>query len=87
MITINIDPSLETRRVHICYYVTCNGDILDLKAVEDVYYQHSDAPCEISRTETRTIKSCNKYSITDPQIFLLYNQQMATHQTYAKLLD
>ena len=85
MILINPDPSSETRRNHICYYVTHDGSNFHLYEVVEVFYQHPDGPCELPRLENHRIKtvSANPF-MADSNILLLYHQQMAMARRLAE---
>jgi hypothetical protein len=79
-ILINVDPSTEIKRDHICYYVTKEGLELKLIEVVNVWYQHPDGPADIPRLETHIVLKTSITRDDHPEVFLLYNQQLATRE-------
>lgn len=80
-ILINPTTDSESRREHICYYVLRDCDELRLMEVSNVFYQHPDGPCEIPRLENQIVLTTKLTKTDHPEVFLLYNQQLATRKS------
>lgn len=79
---INIDPSQRIREVHICFYVTRDGNKLHLKRMVEAYYQHPDGPAEIQKFEVEEVLVTDINSVVNPEVFLMYNNQRLLDKLY-----
>ena len=73
-VILNVHPDTEIRRELVCHFTQNSSDgLIDLMAVEEVYYQHPEAPSVmmLPRTEIRRVDQFRRTSSDGAHCILL----------------